>query len=141
MIYFHCPIDEVTLHSCSHHMFKLPTRKQMILANGKSRYSESKHLANPETKSHNNIERAFKAIPTQPHHFTDEEKEVTCHFSCVQLFATLHGLQPTRLLCPRVSPGKNTGVGCHALLQEKEIQRAIICFFLNPCAGARTEIF
>ena len=63
MIYFHCPIDEVTLHSCSHHMFKLPTRKQMILANGKSRYSESKHLANPETKSHNNIERAFKAIP------------------------------------------------------------------------------
>ena len=27
------------------------------------------------------------------------------------------GLQPTRLLCPRKSPGKNTGVGCHALLQ------------------------
>ena len=28
-----------------------------------------------------------------------------------------HGLQPTRLLCPWDSPGKNTGVGCHALLQ------------------------
>ena len=28
-----------------------------------------------------------------------------------------HGLQPTRLLCPWASPGKNTGVGCHALLQ------------------------
>ena len=27
------------------------------------------------------------------------------------------GLQPTRLLCPRDSPGKKTGVGCHALLQ------------------------
>ena len=26
-------------------------------------------------------------------------------------------LQPTRLLCPRDSPGKNTGVGCHVLLQ------------------------
>ena len=26
-----------------------------------------------------------------------------------------HGLQPTRLLCPWNSPGKNTGVGCHAL--------------------------
>ena len=24
-----------------------------------------------------------------------------------------HGLQPTRLLCPWYSPGKNTGVGCH----------------------------
>ena len=28
-----------------------------------------------------------------------------------------HGLQPTRLLSPWDSPGKNTGVGCHALLQ------------------------
>ena len=28
-----------------------------------------------------------------------------------------HGRQPTRLLCPWDSPGKNTGVGCHALLQ------------------------
>ena len=25
--------------------------------------------------------------------------------------------QPTRFLCPWDSPGKNTGVGCHALLQ------------------------
>ena len=24
---------------------------------------------------------------------------------------------PTRLLCPWASPGKNTGVGCHSLLQ------------------------
>ena len=28
-----------------------------------------------------------------------------------------HGLQPSRLLCPWDSPGKCTGVGCHALLQ------------------------
>ena len=28
-----------------------------------------------------------------------------------------HGLQPARLLWPRDSPGKNTGVGCHFLLQ------------------------
>ena len=27
------------------------------------------------------------------------------------------GLQPARLLCPRDSPGKDTRVGCHALLQ------------------------
>ena len=27
------------------------------------------------------------------------------------------GLEPTRLLCPWGSPGKSTGVGCHALLQ------------------------
>ena len=28
-----------------------------------------------------------------------------------------HGLKPTRLPCPWNSPGKNTGVGCHFLLQ------------------------
>ena len=28
-----------------------------------------------------------------------------------------HGLKPARLLCPWDSPGKNAGVGCHALLQ------------------------
>ena len=28
------------------------------------------------------------------------------------------GLQPARLLCPWDFPGKNTGVGCHFLLQE-----------------------
>ena len=29
-----------------------------------------------------------------------------------------HGLQPTRLLCPWDSPGRNAGVGCCFLLQE-----------------------
>ena len=28
-----------------------------------------------------------------------------------------HRQQPTGILCPRDSPGKNTGVGCHFLLQ------------------------
>ena len=28
-----------------------------------------------------------------------------------------YGLQPARLLCPWDSPGKNTGLGCCALLQ------------------------
>ena len=40
--------------------------------------------------------------------------------SCSVLSDSLrpHGLYPARLLCPWNSPGKNTGVGCHALLQE-----------------------
>ena len=37
-------------------------------------------------------------------------------FSRVRLCVT-HGLQPTRLLRPWDSPGKNSGVGCHFLLQ------------------------
>ena len=33
-----------------------------------------------------------------------------------------HGLQPTRLLSPWDSPGKNTGVGCHFLLQCMKVE-------------------
>ena len=38
-------------------------------------------------------------------------------FSRVQLCVQPHRQQPTRLLCPWDSPGKNTGVGCYFLLQ------------------------
>ena len=37
-------------------------------------------------------------------------------FTCVSLFATPESV-PVRLLCPWHFPGKNTAVGCHALLQ------------------------
>ena len=39
--------------------------------------------------------------------------------SCLVVSHSLwpHRLQPTRLLCPWDSPGENTGVRCHALLQ------------------------
>ena len=43
-----------------------------------------------------------------------------CVCSVAQWRPTLcdpHGLQPTRLLWPRDSPGQHTGVGCHFLLQ------------------------
>ena len=35
----------------------------------------------------------------------------------VSNFSWPDGLEPTRLLCPWKSPGKNTRVGCHCLLQ------------------------
>ena len=41
---------------------------------------------------------------------------VLSHFSCVWLFATLW-IVACQTPCPWDSPGKNTGVGCHALLQ------------------------
>ena len=45
-----------------------------------------------------------------------------------------HGLQPTRLFRPWDSPGKNTGVGCHFLLQcmkvksEREVAHSCLTF-------------
>ena len=40
-------------------------------------------------------------------------------FSCSVMCNTLrpHGLQPSRHFSPEDSPGNNTGVGCHFLLQ------------------------
>ena len=40
-----------------------------------------------------------------------------CAHSVVSNSLPPHGLWPTRLLCPCNSPGKNTGVGGHVLLQ------------------------
>jgi len=51
--------------------------------------------------------------------YAGQEKQVVVggeSLSCARLFATLWSIVP-RLLCPWHSPGKNTGVGCHALLQ------------------------
>ena len=46
-----------------------------------------------------------------------------------------HRRQPTRLPCPRDSPGKNTGVGCHFLLQcmkvKSEREVAQLCLTLS----------
>jgi len=44
------------------------------------------------------------------------------HFSRARLCATSHRWQPTRLPCPWDSPGKNTGVGCHFLLQCRKVK-------------------
>ena len=50
---------------------------------------------------------------------------------CVHVYSVVpdslwpHGLQSTRILCPWDFPGKNTGVGCHFLLQWSS------CWLLN----------
>ena len=51
-------------------------------------------------------------------------------FSGVQLFATPQ-MQPVRLLCPRNSPGKNTGVDCHSLLQRIFQTQGLNCGLLH----------
>ena len=43
-----------------------------------------------------------------------------------------HRQQPTRLLCPWDSPGKNTGVGCHCLLRKNALSRYQIILQQHP---------
>ena len=48
-----------------------------------------------------------------------------------------HGLYLTGLLCPWDSPGKNTGVGCHALLHGSSRHRDLTCVSYDSCIGRR----
>ena len=61
----------------------------------------------------------YKTSPLSIHQLIDICSHIlvcVCVFSCVWLCATLWTI--TRwLLCPWDSPGKNTGMGCHFLLQ------------------------
>ena len=52
------------------------------------------------------------------HLFKNSKTRLLC-VSCSVMSDSLwpHGLQPTKLLCPCIPPGKNTGVGIHPLLQ------------------------
>ena len=63
----------------------------------------------------------FMARPSQPYMTTgktssalEESENVSSSVKTDSLQP--HGLYPARLLYPRDSPGKNTGVGCHSLL-------------------------
>ena len=53
-----------------------------------------------------------------------------CLFSCSVMSDSLqpHGLKPAKLLCPWDFPGRNTGLGCHALLREIFLTQGS-----NPC--------
>ena len=53
-------------------------------------------------------------------------------FCCVGFFATpLTVARPTRLLCLWDSPGKNTGVGCHFLLQGNFLTQGLKLYLLH----------
>ena len=63
-----------------------------------------------------NSQVKFLTYGTRYPNFTDILLLLLSRFSRVGLCAT-HRRQPTRLPCPWDSPGKNTGVDCHFLLQ------------------------
>ena len=62
------------------------------------------------------------------------EKSESVNRSVVSNSWQPHGQQLTGLFCPWNSPGKNTGVGCHFLLQGSFLTRGLILGFLH-CRG------
>ena len=73
---------------------------------------------------------ALQADSFPPSH---QSESVSC--SVVPDSLRPHGLQSARLLCPRVSQGKNTGVGCHFLLQGIFLTQGwkLPLLYLLPC--------
>ena len=54
----------------------------------------------------------------------------------------LHGLQPVRLLCPWDFPGRNTGVGCHFLLQCMKVKSEVKSLsHVQPSVTPWTAVF
>ena len=78
-----------------------------------------------ETKRNGSRTWPFKTVITKANCFIDQDMP-SHYFLCVCVCERRsvvpdslqpHGLWPASLLCPWNSPGKNTGVGCHSLLQ------------------------
>ena len=95
-------------------------------------FSRVRLCATPERAAHQappslgfSRQEHWSGLPfPSPMHESESEVAQSCHDP--------HGLQPTRVLCPRDFPGKSTRVGCHCLLQRKVrwAQKGFTLFFL-----------
>ena len=73
---------------------------------------------NPKSQASSSLTGRFFTTST----IWEALKENACMHACLVTSVVFnsvrpYGQQPTGLLCPQDSPGKNPGVGCHALLQ------------------------
>ena len=66
---------------------------------------------------HNNAQLRIVQPALQKWNLVVSGESESVSFSVTSNSSQLHGLQPTRFLCPWNSPGKNTRVCCHAFLQ------------------------
>ena len=98
--------------------------KQLLLL---SHFSRVRLCATPETAAHQahlslgfSMQEHWSGLPF-PSPMNESGWKWSCSF--VSDSQRPHGLQPTRLLHPWDFPGKSTGVGCHCLLRDDNIDR------------------
>ena len=101
-----------------------------------SRFSRVRLCATPETAAHHappslgfSRQEHWSGLPF-PSPMQESEKWKWSH-SVVLDSQRLHGLQPTRLLCPWDFPGKSSGVGCHCLLQDLGTKILLVTALIN----------
>ena len=130
-------------HDRLHH--KCPVRSQTFTnttpAPARDRGTDTQDTCKGTTLRSDSCETAHQAMPSPAFWVPCGEAVLTLWFrgplsdiskvSCSVVSDSLRpGLQPARLLCPRDSPGKNTGVGCHFLLQEVFLTQGLNLSFL-----------
>ena len=89
-------------------------------------------------------ERGTRKLRSYHQRNNPNTKRTVCVLSCsvVSDFVRPRGLQPTRLFCPCDSPGKNTGMGCRALLQgilRPRDRRMELTPLTSPALAARSS--
>ena len=110
-------------------MDKWTLGRRLLLLLLLSHFSRVQLCATPETAAHQaprslefSRQEHWSGLPfPSPMHESEKWKWSR---SVVSDSSRLHGLQPTRLLCPWDFPGKSTGVGCHCLLRNASIRGA-----------------
>ena len=100
-----------------------------------SRFSRVQLCATPQTAAHQappslgfsrQEHRSGLPFPSPMH----EREKWKGSRSVVSNSSRPHGLEPIRLLGPWDFPGKSTGVGCHCLLHNRELDRLYLVGFL-----------
>ena len=119
------PLPLLPLHSCQSNSFKMEIRSFHLP-------TQLPHLSGHQSPFFAPSRLSQQDLFLSPTQYRCPWDAVTqscvCVCSVVSNSLKPHGLQPTRSLCPWNFPGKNTGVGCHFLLQ-----RIFLTQGLNPC--------
>ena len=88
------------------------------------------HVEASQSLQDSQIASLEDSLPKTQEVFTTKDCKIIIKTACqvtsvVSDSVRPHGLQPTRLLHPWDSPGKNTGVGCHFLLQGIKVESEV----------------
>ena len=119
------PVNEVSKLTLRQHLGLLtPYQVQSVLEVKGHHWQTGRKVTRYQTLLTNILDITFKVYQTlNPATLLPVVKSGDLTHQCMRTCSVMsdslqpHGLQPARLLCPWSSPGKNSGVGCHYLLQ------------------------
>ena len=117
-----------------YHVNKLKDKKHIISIDVEKAFNKIQHLFM--------IKTLYRKASIEGTYFNIIKAIYNKHCCCCQVASVMsdsirpHRWQPSRLPRPRDSPGKNTGVGCHFLLQGIFLPQQLNPYLLHWQAGS-----